>query len=60
MDITDCEQDLFIYITIKCYTSKEFYGVIIDINTSKKSTTGYRQYFIYKTTVNNNIDIDTM
>ena len=42
MDITDCEQDLFIYITTECYTPKEFYGVIININTSKKSTVGYR------------------
>ena len=42
IDITDREQDLFTYITIERYTPKEFYGVIIDIGTSKKSTTGYR------------------
>ena len=42
MDIMDCEQDPFIYITIECYTPKEFYGVIINISTSKKSTAGYR------------------
>ena len=60
IDITDCEQDLFIYIIIECYTPKEFYGVIINIDAFKKSTVGYRQYLVYKTTVNNNIDINTM
>ena len=60
MDVTDREQDLFAYVTIERYTPKEFYGVIIDIGASKKSTTGYRQYLIYKTTVNNNTDINTM
>ena len=58
IDITDYKQDLFIYIITEYYTLKEFYGVIIDTNTSKKSTVGYRQYFTYKTTINNNIDID--
>ena len=42
IDITDYKQNLFIYITTKRYTPKEFYGVIININTSKKSTAGYR------------------
>ena len=42
MDIIDCKQDLFIYITTECYTPKEFYGVIIDIGAFKKSTIGYR------------------
>ena len=42
MDIIDCKYDPFIYIIIKRYTPKEFYGVIINISTSKKSTTGYR------------------
>jgi hypothetical protein len=42
MDITDHEQDPFIYITIERYTPKEFYGVIINTDTSKKSTAGYR------------------
>ena len=60
IDIIDREQDLFIYITIERYTSKEFYSVIINIGASKKSTIGYRQYLIYKTTVNNNIDINTI
>ena len=60
MDVTDREQDLFAYITTERYTPKEFYSVIIDIGASKKSTTGYRQYLIYKTTVNSNMDINTM
>ena len=60
INITDYKQDLFAYITIKYYTPKEFYGVIINIGTSKKSTIGYRQYLIYKTTVNNNTDINTI
>jgi len=51
-------QDLFIYITIERYTPKEFYGVITDIGTSKKSTVGYGQYLIYRTTTNNNMDIN--
>ena len=40
--------------------SKEFYGVIIDISAFKKSIISYRQYFIYKNTIANNINIDTM
>ena len=56
--VTDYKQDLFIYITIERYTPKEFYGVIIDIGAFKKSTVGYRQYFVYKA-INNNVDIDT-
>ena len=40
-DVTDRKQDLFIYITTKCYTPKEFYSVIINISASKKSTAGY-------------------
>ena len=58
MDVIDHKQDLFAYITIKRYTPKEFYGVIIDIGASKKSTAGYRQYLIYRTTINNNTDIN--
>ena len=38
----DYKQDLFVYITIKYYTPKEFYGVIINTGTSKKSTIDYR------------------
>jgi hypothetical protein len=40
--------------------SKEFYSVIININTSKKSTTDYRQYLIYKNTTADNTDINTI
>ena len=60
IDVMDREQDLFTYITTEHYTPKEFYGIIINTGTSKKSTTGYRQYFIYKTTINKNADINTM
>jgi hypothetical protein len=47
-------------IVIERYTSKEFYSVIINISAFKKSTIDYRQYLIYKTTINNNIDINTI
>ena len=60
MDITDHKQDPFAYITTERYTLKEFYSVIINIGASKKSTVGYRQYLAYKTTVNDNIDINTI
>ena len=60
MDIIDCEQDLFVYITTEHYTPKEFYSVIIDIGAFKKSIIGYGQYLTYKTTTNNNTNIDTM
>ena len=55
----DYKQDPFIYIIIEYYTPKEFYGVIINIGTLKKSTAGYRQYFAYKA-INDNVDINTM
>ena len=58
-DVTDREQDPFAYITTERYTPKEFYGVMIDIGASKKSTIGYGQYLAYKTTANSNTDIDT-
>jgi len=58
MDVIDYKQDLFTYITTERYTPKEFYGVIINTSASKKSTIGYRQYLIYKTTTNDNIDIN--
>ena len=58
MDIIDYKQDLFAYITIEYYTPKEFYGIIINTGAFKKSTVGYRQYLIYKTTTDNNIDIN--
>jgi hypothetical protein len=41
MDVIDCKQDLFVYIITEYYTPKEFYGVMIDIGASKKSTIGY-------------------
>ena len=40
--------------------SKEFYSVIIDINAFKKSITGYKQYLIYKNTIIDNININTI
>ena len=60
MDVTDRKQDLFAYITTERYTPKEFYSIIINTGASKKSTAGYRQYLTYKTTANNNIDINTI
>jgi hypothetical protein len=42
MDVMDCKQDLFAYVTIECYTPKKFYSVIINIGAFKKSTAGYR------------------
>ena len=56
-NIINYKQDLFAYITIERYTPKKFYGVIIDIG-AFKSTVGYRQYFAYKTTISDNMDID--
>jgi hypothetical protein len=40
--------------------SKEFYSIIINISAFKKSTTGYRQYLVYKNTIIDNIDINTI
>jgi hypothetical protein len=40
--------------------SKEFYGVIINISAFKKSTISYKQYLIYKNTIIDNININTM
>jgi len=60
IDVIDYKQDLFTYITTERYTPKEFYGVIINIGASKKSTIGYGQYLIYRTTANDNTDINTM
>jgi hypothetical protein len=40
--------------------SKEFYSIIIDIGAFKKSIIGYRQYLIYKSTIIDNIDINTI
>jgi hypothetical protein len=40
--------------------SKEFYSIIIDISAFKKPIIGYKQYLIYKNTIINNIDINTI
>jgi len=40
--------------------SKEFYSVIINIGASKKSIAGYRQYLVYKNTIADNTDINTI
>ena len=40
--------------------SKEFYSIIINIGAFKKSIVGYKQYLIYKSTITNNIDINTI
>jgi hypothetical protein len=48
------------YITTERYMSKEFYGVIINIGAFKKSIIGYGQYLIYKNTIMDNMDINTM
>jgi hypothetical protein len=40
--------------------SKEFYGVMINIGASKKSTIDYGQYLVYKNTTTDNTDIDTI
>ena len=58
INVIDYKQDSFIYIIIKRYTFKEFYSVIIDINAFKKSIISYRQYLIYKTIINDNININ--
>jgi hypothetical protein len=39
---------------------KEFYSVIININAFKKSTISYKQYLIYKNTIVDNININTI
>jgi hypothetical protein len=40
--------------------SKEFYSVIINISAFKKSIISYKQYFVYKNTIADNIDINTI
>jgi hypothetical protein len=40
--------------------SKEFYNVIINISVFKKSIADYRQYLVYKNTIIDNTDINTM
>jgi hypothetical protein len=52
--------EVLLYIITERYTPKEFYSVIIDTGTSKKSTIGYGQHLTYKTTINDNMDINIM
>ena len=40
--------------------SKEFYSVIINIGAFKKSIIGYKQYLVYKNTIIDNININTI
>jgi hypothetical protein len=40
--------------------SKEFYSVIINISASKKSIIGYGQYLVYKSTITENTNINTI
>jgi hypothetical protein len=40
--------------------SKEYYSIIINISAFKKSIIGYRQYLVYKSTITDNINIDTI
>ena len=51
----ETEKNPFVYINTR-YTSKEFYGVMIDTGASCRSTAGYEQYIAYKKI--NNIEID--
>jgi hypothetical protein len=54
------DQDPFAYIaTPERYTSKEFFGIMIDTGASKKSTAGYGQYLAYKKTTPVDVNIDT-
>ena len=46
----------FAYTMSNHYTSKEFYGVMIDTGASKRPTAGYEQYLAYKKI--NNIPVD--
>lgn len=41
------DSGLFAYIITNGYLSDKFYGIIIDINVSKYSIPGYRQYITY-------------
>lgn len=52
------ENDPFTYLATERYTSKEFYGIMIDTGASSKSTVGYGQFLAYKE-VASDADIDT-
>jgi hypothetical protein len=57
----ETEQNPFVYInTFARYTSKEFYGVMIDTGASCRSTAGYEQYLAYKKNNNKDIEINTI
>ena len=57
--IIDSNSDLFAYIVTERYTEKEFYGIMIDTNASKRSTTGYEQFLAYSKDNNGQISINT-
>jgi len=48
--------DPFTYTTTSQYTSNKFYRVIINIGALKRSTTGYKQYLVYRKTYNTAIN----
>lgn len=47
-DLECHELDPFTYINSETYTSDKFYEIMIDMEASKQSTAGYRQYPAYK------------
>jgi hypothetical protein len=51
------ELDITFYLTNRRYTSNTFYGVVIDTETSQRSTAGYEQYLTYTKTYSEKIDI---
>ena len=44
----DLDSDPFAYIVTERYTSKQFYGIMIDSGASRHSTAGYGQYLAYE------------
>ena len=46
--LTPHKSDPFTYITSERYPSDEFYGIMIDIGASERSTERYGQFFAYK------------
>ncbi len=53
------EQDPFTYVNSPArYTSKEFYGIIIDTGALRRLTAGYSQYLAYKR-INKDANINT-
>ena len=47
-DFTTTDPDPFSYIATERYTSREFYGIMVDTGASRHSTAGYGQYLAYK------------